>query len=111
MPSRACPVCGTPTTASDGRCPRHPRARSAGRPDRGTAADRRLRAEVLERDGYRCRWCGVDLRDLIERERQVDHHPVAFADGGPTIAENLVAACGPCNRRRGGAQPRRRRRR
>ena len=61
---------------------------------RNTRAWRRLRKQVLLRDGWRCRWCGgpADTAD----------HVVALADGGaPFDPSNLVAACRSCNGRRG----------
>lgn len=61
---------------------------------RGYGAEhRRLRRIVLERDRYRCHWCGG-------RATQADH-VIAKALGGPTVLDNLVAACGPCNVERG----------
>lgn len=100
MPSHACTKCGTPTTRADKRCAAHPRTRTQ-RADRGLAITRQTRLDVLERDGYRCYWCKRDLTDLEPRERQVDHYPIPYVNGGPSTPENLVAACGPCNRRRG----------
>lgn len=78
---------------------------------------------VLARDGYECHWCRCPLirpsmkLSIIRRngdwaywtdgdtERKgwwatVDHlTPVCI--GGQSTMENMVAACGPCNRRRG----------
>ena len=54
-----------------------------------------LRFAVMERDGYRCRYCGATAKDGIRLE--VDHLlPVAKA--GETTLDNLVTACEPCNR-------------
>jgi hypothetical protein len=54
------------------------------------------RAVVLHRDGYRCQICKVaDATDA-------DHIWPRVA-GGPDRLENLQAACGPCNKRKGGA--------
>lgn len=50
---------------------------------------------VFRRDGFRCRYCGAEANPLT-----VDHLDL-WEDGGPTIEENLVAACKPCNRARG----------
>ncbi|MFJ6561989.1 HNH endonuclease [Streptomyces sp. NPDC091412] len=53
----------------------------------------RLRFEVLRRDGFRCRYCGVTAADA---ELTVDHvTPIAL--GGADALDNLVTACGPCN--------------
>lgn len=51
-----------------------------------------LKWEVFERDGYRCRYCGAKGVPMA-----LDH---VFPEsrGGPTIRENLVTACEPCNR-------------
>jgi 5-methylcytosine-specific restriction endonuclease McrA len=62
-------------------------ARWGGRPSR------RLLAYVLQRDGYRCAWCGgtADSAD----------HVVPRVDGGTDDVGNLVAACLPCNQSKG----------
>jgi len=51
--------------------------------------------EVFRRDNYACRYCGNDKTPLT-----VDHL-VLWEDGGPSIEENLLAACRKCNRTRG----------
>jgi 5-methylcytosine-specific restriction endonuclease McrA len=86
---KPCTNCGTLTTTS--RCNRC----------RGSSTDRgydwrwqKARAAVLDRDGYRCRWCG--------RPANTVDHVVALADGGARLdPANLVAACRPCNSKRG----------
>ena len=50
---------------------------------------------VFRRDEYTCRYCGRNDVPLT-----VDHI-VLWEDGGPSIEENLVAACKKCNRTRG----------
>lgn len=65
-------------------------ARLAGR--QMTAA---TRAFVLERDGYRCTYCGT-----TEGAMEVDH-VLAVSRGGSDSLENLVCACFPCNRSKG----------
>lgn len=53
----------------------------------------RLRIAVLERDGYRCVYCGLTS---AEATLQVDHvNPRSL--GGSDDATNLVAACFDCN--------------
>lgn len=54
---------------------------------------KRTRFEVLKRDGFRCRYCGVTP------ERSVLHvdHVVAIANGGNNSMANLVASCQSCN--------------
>jgi len=58
-----------------------------------TSQWRRLRAACLSRDGYRCHWCGGVAT-------QADHVKPR-AHGGVDELDNLVAACAPCNRKRG----------
>lgn len=54
---------------------------------------KRLRYEVLRRDGFTCRYCGAKAPDVPLR---VDHViPVVL--GGPDHPSNLVAACQDCN--------------
>lgn len=49
----------------------------------------RLRAAILERDGYVCAYCGHEA-DTVD-------HIIAKNNGGEDIASNLVAACRRCN--------------
>jgi hypothetical protein len=57
------------------------------------AVSRSLRFQVLRRDGHRCHYCGATA---AEAKLTVDHvTPVAL--GGTDTADNLVAACEPCN--------------
>lgn len=89
-------------------------------PRNPTAAARR---EVIARDRWRCRVCGVRVADkgaikrLVEAfpwetrwrppERQkhqtlrliwgVLDHVMPWARGGSSLAENLILACNPCN--------------
>lgn len=53
-----------------------------------------LRFEVLKRDGFRCRYCGVTA---VASALEVDH-VVPRSKGGVDSPENLVAACFDCNR-------------
>ena len=59
------------------------------------------RRTVLARDQYTCQYCGAQpgkacltLDHVIPRSR-----------GGTTCWENVVTACGPCNRRKGDRTP------
>ena len=53
-----------------------------------------LRFTVLQRDGFRCRYCGRAAPDVV---LEVDHlHP--RASGGTMRLENLGTACFDCNR-------------
>jgi len=51
--------------------------------------------QVFKRDDYACRYCGKNHVPLT-----IDHL-ILWENGGPTIMKNLVAACKPCNRKRG----------
>lgn len=54
---------------------------------------KRLRFEILKRDGFRCRYCGATpVTSLLH----VDH-VVPVAEGGTNDPANLVAACSGCN--------------
>jgi 5-methylcytosine-specific restriction endonuclease McrA len=61
----------------------------------------RLRNKVFERDNFTCRYCGSD--DYPRGWLVVDH--VIPAPDGPTVEENLVTACRPCNKRKGDRTP------
>lgn len=50
-----------------------------------------LRRKVLERDGYKCRYCGNTSGPF-----HMDHvYP--YSKGGETTIDNLVTACSGCN--------------
>lgn len=50
----------------------------------------RLRARILKRDGWVCRYCG-GFADSVD-------HVVPVAQGGSDASSNLAAACMDCNR-------------
>jgi 5-methylcytosine-specific restriction endonuclease McrA len=52
---------------------------------------------VKLRDDYTCQYC---LKRFPENELTVDH-VIPLSHGGPSTVDNLVAACSPCNNRRG----------
>lgn len=54
---------------------------------------KRLRYEILRRDGFKCRYCGAEPGDRV---LQIDH-VVPEALGGKNEPANLVTACEPCN--------------
>ena len=56
------------------------------------------RFNVFLRDGFACQYCG-DTAELTF------DHVVPRSRGGRTTWENIVAACGPCNLRKGGRTP------
>jgi 5-methylcytosine-specific restriction endonuclease McrA len=55
------------------------------------------RKNVLLRDGYQCQYCGVKCRPAAIT---IDHI-VPRSRGGKTTWTNVVAACHPCNRKKG----------
>ena len=57
------------------------------------AVSRRLRFEVLRRDGHTCRYCGAKAPDVA---LTVDH-VIPETLGGGSEPANLVTACQPCN--------------
>jgi 5-methylcytosine-specific restriction endonuclease McrA len=56
--------------------------------------------EILRRDEFTCQYCGRKMRHLT-----LDH-VIPRHRGGRHTWQNLVAACMPCNRRKGGKNPR-----
>ena len=88
-------LCATCRVAkvTKGRCGPCQRAYEAGRGSgsaRGYgAAHRAVRLAVLQRDGWRCHWCGRPANEA--------DHLVPLHLGGATTAENLVASCRRCN--------------
>lgn len=57
-------------------------------------AKRAMRAATLRDCGRRCVYCAVALSfDTVTLD-----HVYPRAHGGPNVAGNVVAACGPCNR-------------
>ncbi|MEM1271743.1 MAG: HNH endonuclease [Bacteroidota bacterium] len=56
------------------------------------------RQNVLRRDAGRCQYCGVHDRLTID-------HVQPKSRGGKDTWENLVAACVPCNNRKGNRTP------
>lgn len=59
------------------------------------------RRNIFFRDNHQCQYCD---RQLPARELTCDHVEPR-SQGGRTSWENVVAACGPCNRRKGGRTP------
>lgn len=65
------------------------------------AVSKRLRYEVLRRDNYTCRYCGVSAPEV---KLTVDHvTPTAL--GGSDLASNLASACAPCNSGKSSTSP------
>ncbi|GIL16150.1 MAG: HNH endonuclease [Chloroflexota bacterium] len=59
------------------------------------------RRTVLARDLYTCQYCGTQPG---RNELTLDHI-LPRSRGGATSWENVVTACGPCNRRKGNRTP------
>lgn len=55
---------------------------------------KRVRAQVLARDGFVCFYCGQDATT-------VDHIIPIIKGGDPIALENMVAACRSCNSAKG----------
>ena len=57
------------------------------------------RKAVLARDAYTCQYCGREQHGLT-----VDH-VIPRSRGGTSAWDNIVAACAPCNRKKGNRLP------
>ena len=112
MPSKPCLDCGVvfrfERGASRARCDECDRKRQRQRDQRRGSASQRgygegwrtARAEVLDRDGWLCRYCGQPANSV--------DHVVPLAEGGARLdPTNLVACCLRCNSKRGGRARRR----
>ena len=56
---------------------------------------------LLARDNSCCQYCSITLH---KREATIDH-VVPRSQGGRTSWDNVVTACNPCNRKKGGRTP------
>lgn len=56
---------------------------------------KRLRFEVLSRDGFTCRYCGAQAGK--ENVRLAIDHVISVVDGGDNSLNNLVTSCYSCN--------------
>jgi 5-methylcytosine-specific restriction endonuclease McrA len=59
------------------------------------------RLNLLARDNFSCQYCA---RELTIKDSSIDH-VVPRSQGGRTTWENVVTACHPCNREKGGRTP------
>ncbi len=59
------------------------------------------RFNVFLRDSFACQYCGSTARDLLTFD-----HVIPRSKGGRTTWKNIVAACSPCNIKKGGRMPR-----
>ena len=66
------------------------RARLAGSPGKYTAQEWK---DLVERSGGRCTYC--DEVGILQPD-----HRIPLARGGTNLIENILPACGPCNRRK-----------
>ncbi|MCA9568826.1 MAG: HNH endonuclease [Myxococcales bacterium] len=76
--------------------------RHRGYVQRGPGRIALTRRNLLARDGSTCQYCG---HHGVSRELTVDHVMPRSRGGGSTW-DNLVIACGPCNRKKGDRTPR-----
>jgi predicted restriction endonuclease len=60
------------------------------------APSRKLRMQVLRRDGFRCVVCGRRPTHYVDVELHV-HHVLPWGRHGPTAEENLITLCGTCH--------------
>lgn len=60
------------------------------------APTKKLRMEVLTRDGRRCQICGRSAAYYVDVELHV-HHAVPWGQGGVTEKQNLVTVCKTCH--------------
>jgi 5-methylcytosine-specific restriction endonuclease McrA len=58
------------------------------------------RVAIYLRDGFKCAYCGEDLRGKSPREMGLDHLECS-SHGGSNAPWNLVTACRSCNSKRG----------
>ena len=56
---------------------------------------------LLARDSFSCQYCRLTL----SKEESTIDHVVPRSKGGRTTWENVVIACPPCNRKKGGRTP------
>ena len=66
------------------------------RVERGKVSNK-MRFSIYERDGYRCRKCGVSDRWA---QLEIDH-VIPIAKGGKTVYNNLQTLCRRCNKKKG----------
>lgn len=76
-------------------------------PMRGARWSRRA---VLQRDGYRCIFCGIQVGDkrkrvTLTRQDFTLDHLIPRSRGGKNTWGNTACACAPCNQRKGDRAP------
>lgn len=60
---------------------------------------------LFARDGYNCQYCGRHRTQLRGREFLTRDHVIPLSRGGANDWGNVVAACSPCNNRKGNRLP------
>src|SRR3569833_642622 len=73
-------------------------------------APRRFRRQVTNtflfaRDHYRCQYCGRHITELKPREALTRDHLMPLSRGGTNEWTHVVAACSPCNTKKGNRLP------
>lgn len=90
-----CPAHQAPVTQAD-NARRHAKQRDHGR---NTARWQRIRREVIDRDGGRCRECGAPARSVHLDPRLEGHHDTATVDDCALLcAKHHGALDGPRSR-------------
>lgn len=62
--------------------------------------NQKARTNLFMEDGNSCAYCLVDFNTLPARLQTVDHI-LPRSNGGTNALTNMIAACHPCNSRRG----------
>jgi len=76
----------------------------------GSKRRKALKKEILERDKYKCAYCGLEVYDFPFKVSLMTHpqtatvdHRIPLSKGGTWDIDNLVTACLRCNSRKGAA--------
>lgn len=64
----------------------------------GGSVPAHVKAYIFARDGYACRYCGASGEGVVLEP----DHVIPNRLYGPDVVWNLVTACRPCNRDKGG---------
>jgi 5-methylcytosine-specific restriction protein A len=94
MPPKFCITCGRQSKGS--YCPAHTPKNRRGDIGRGVIRGAQRR-RIMIRDRYTCQLRGPYC---VSKATHIDHR-IPVAQGGPDEDWNLVAACEPCNKRKG----------
>ncbi|MEU2076860.1 HNH endonuclease signature motif containing protein [Streptomyces sp. NPDC013489] len=69
---------------------------------RNTETRKRIRAYILERDGWQCHYC---RRPFVEESDMTLDHYIPWSIWRQSRPRNLVGACYPCNQAKADALP------